>query len=161
LQLGQGIWRHRRALRGVQGCQTFGRLAQGWFAIHTPFLCSDWWSAEPGSGVRIKNSSRSTGSSCCTVRMSSSAAGRLLPAQIAARAPRRPAARTPLVFYPRRVREVVETHLKLASFYLYLHRIRRRVERDPSRYSDAVLAPIDSAPLPSRRKEKVLTSAVA
>src|SRR5215470_11987330 len=33
LQLGQGIWRHRRALRGVQGCQTFGRLAQGWFEI--------------------------------------------------------------------------------------------------------------------------------
>src|SRR5215470_2504713 len=33
LQLGQGIWRHRRALRGVHGCQTFGRLAQGWFEI--------------------------------------------------------------------------------------------------------------------------------
>src|SRR5215470_5036456 len=33
LQLGQGIWRHRRALRGVHRCQTFGRLAQGWFEI--------------------------------------------------------------------------------------------------------------------------------
>ncbi len=41
-----------------------------------------------------------------------------------------------LVFYPRRVREVVQTHAKLAAFYLYLHRIRRRVERDPSPYTD-------------------------
>ena len=37
----------------------------------------------------------------------------------------------PLVFYVRRVREVLATHVKLAAFYLYLHRIRRRVERDP------------------------------
>jgi hypothetical protein len=49
---------------------------------------------------------------------------------------------TPLVFYPRRVREVVTTHAKLA-FYIYLHRIRRRVERDPGPYSDPALAPID------------------
>src|SRR5271165_4903881 len=33
LQLGQGVWRRRRALRGVHGCQTFGRLAQGWFEV--------------------------------------------------------------------------------------------------------------------------------
>jgi hypothetical protein len=38
---------------------------------------------------------------------------------------------TPLPFYVKRVREVVETHIKLAAFYLYVHRIRRRVERDP------------------------------
>ena len=50
----------------------------------------------------------------------------------------------PLVFFPRRVWEVVETHAKLAAFYLYLHRIRRRVERDPRPYTDAALAPLDS-----------------
>src|SRR6266478_6023806 len=33
LQLGHGIWRQRYALRGVHGCQTFGRLAQGWFEV--------------------------------------------------------------------------------------------------------------------------------
>jgi hypothetical protein len=68
---------------------------------------------------------------------------------------------TPLVFYPRRVGEVLATHLKLAAFYLYLHRIRRRVERDPSPYIDAALAPLDGDPLPIRRKEKVLTGAPA
>ena len=48
----------------------------------------------------------------------------------------------PLVFYPRRVREIVETHAKLAAFYLYLHRIRRRVERDQRPYTDPALTPI-------------------
>ena len=67
----------------------------------------------------------------------------------------------PLFFYPRRIREVVETHIRLAAFYLYLHRIRRRVERDRRPYSDAALAPIESEPLPARRKEKVLTGAAA
>src|SRR5438105_1616281 len=33
LQLGQGVWRQRHALRGVHGCQTLGRLAQGWFEV--------------------------------------------------------------------------------------------------------------------------------
>src|SRR5260370_729224 len=33
LQLRQGIWRQRRAFRGVHGCKTFGRLAQGWFEV--------------------------------------------------------------------------------------------------------------------------------
>jgi hypothetical protein len=37
--------------------------------------------------------------------------------------------------------EVVETHAKLAAFYLRLHRIRRRVERDVSPYSDPALLP--------------------
>src|SRR5438874_3854272 len=36
LQLGQGIWRQRHALRGVHGCQTLGRLAQGWFEVANP-----------------------------------------------------------------------------------------------------------------------------
>ncbi len=47
----------------------------------------------------------------------------------------------PLLFYPRRVQEVLQTHIKLAIFYLYLHRIRRRVERDPAPYADPALAP--------------------
>ena len=67
----------------------------------------------------------------------------------------------PLFFYPRRIREVVETHIRLAAFYLYLHRIRRRVERDPNPYSDAALAPLDGDLLPIRRQEKVLTGAAA
>ena len=52
-------------------------------------------------------------------------------------------------------------HIKLAAFYLYLHRIRRRVERDSNPYTDSALAPIDSALLPARLKEKVLTGAAA
>ena len=51
----------------------------------------------------------------------------------------------PLVFYPRRIWEVIATHVKLARFYLYLHRIRRRVERDPAPYIDAALAQIENA----------------
>jgi hypothetical protein len=67
----------------------------------------------------------------------------------------------PLVFYPGRVKEVVETHVKLAAFYLYLHRIRRRVERDPRPYSDPALAPPDAEPFPAPRKGGVLTGAAA
>ena len=67
----------------------------------------------------------------------------------------------PLVFYPRRLREIIETHAKLAAFYLYLHRIRRRVERDDRHYTDPALTPIpDSAP-PLRREQKTLTGAAA
>ena len=67
----------------------------------------------------------------------------------------------PLVFYPRRVREVVETHTKLAAFYLYLHRIRRRVERDDRPYTDLALEPIPDDALPRRREQKTLTGAAA
>src|SRR5580700_2557992 len=41
LQLGQGVWWQRHALRGVHGCQTFGGLAQGWFEVAN---------AQPGQG---------------------------------------------------------------------------------------------------------------
>ncbi len=71
---------------------------------------------------------------------------------------------TPLVFYPRRVREVLETHMKLAAFYLRLHRIRRRVERDPSRYTDPALTPTDReapSPVASRPDKKAIAEAVA
>lgn len=47
-------------------------------------------------------------------------------------------------FMPRRVGEVVSTHVKFVPLYLYLHRIRLGVERDPRPYSDAALPPIDS-----------------
>jgi radical SAM superfamily enzyme YgiQ (UPF0313 family) len=70
----------------------------------------------------------------------------------------------PLLFYARRVWEVLETHGKLAAFYLYLHRIRRRVERDPSRYTDRALAPPDShasSPFASHRDNKMSAGAIA
>lgn len=49
---------------------------------------------------------------------------------------------SPFIFYPRRVWEVAETHVKFAWFYLLLHRIRRRVERDSLPYTDRALAPL-------------------
>ena len=55
----------------------------------------------------------------------------------------------PLVFYPRRVCEAVGTQARLALFYLHLHRIRRRVERDARPYLDPALTPI-AAPPPRR-----------
>ena len=70
----------------------------------------------------------------------------------------------PLVFYPRRVWEVVETHAKLAAFYLFLHRIRRRVERDATPYVDAALTQNGSEqliPSVARRKEKTVRRVAA
>jgi hypothetical protein len=70
----------------------------------------------------------------------------------------------PLFFYPRRVREVLETHIKLAAFYLYLHRIRRRVERDPGPYTDPALTPTDrdaSSPFASSHAKKTTADAIA
>ena len=66
----------------------------------------------------------------------------------------------PLVFYPRRLWEVAETHTKLARFYLRLHRIRRRVERDPNPYTDRALAPINS-PLPGPGKKAMAAAGIA
>ena len=66
----------------------------------------------------------------------------------------------PLIFYPRRVREVVETHAKLAAFYLYLHKIRRRVERDDRAYTDPALTPIASH-APARREPTPVAEAAA
>ncbi|MBO0739157.1 MAG: radical SAM protein [Alphaproteobacteria bacterium] len=70
----------------------------------------------------------------------------------------------PLTFYPRRVWEVIETHVKLAAFYLYLYRIRRRVERDPSAYTDrALLPPADeeTGMHANRRENNVISGAPA
>jgi hypothetical protein len=59
---------------------------------------------------------------------------------------------SPLVFYPRRLWEVADTHVRLAAFYLYLHRLRKKVERDPLPYSDPALIPIEpERPAPSAK----------
>jgi radical SAM superfamily enzyme YgiQ (UPF0313 family) len=53
----------------------------------------------------------------------------------------------PFIFYPRRVGEIATTHTRLVAFYLCLHRIRRRVERDTGPYTDPALVPFgDPAP---------------
>ncbi|MGA8552139.1 MAG: hypothetical protein WB678_18080, partial [Stellaceae bacterium] len=67
----------------------------------------------------------------------------------------------PVVFYPRRLREVAETHAKLAAFYLYLRKIRRRVERDPRPYIDPALTPLANPDPLTRRDPAPLTGAAA
>ena len=64
----------------------------------------------------------------------------------------------PLIFYPRRVGEVVVTHTRLAAFYLDLHKIRRKVERDRRPYTDPALIPIVDTPTTA---PKTLTGAAA
>ncbi len=63
---------------------------------------------------------------------------------------------SPLFFYPRRVAEAVGTLARLAAFYLHLHRIRRRVERDTRPYTDPALIPIgaDERPSPAPRRDR-------
>ncbi len=67
----------------------------------------------------------------------------------------------PLLFYPRRVWEVVDTHVRLVAFYLFLHRIRKKVERDPLPYSDPALIPVETATpeIPARAKQKAAAAA--
>ncbi|MGE5268543.1 MAG: radical SAM protein [Thiohalocapsa sp.] len=55
----------------------------------------------------------------------------------------------PLLFYPRRVWEGADTHVRLVSFYLCLHRIRKRVERDRRPYRDPALLPPQPEPAPA------------
>lgn len=45
----------------------------------------------------------------------------------------------PLVFYPRRIWELADTHLRLAASYVHLHRIRKKVECDPQPHHDPAL----------------------
>src|SRR4051794_6731378 len=56
----------------------------------------------------------------------------------------------PVVFYPRRVCEVIDTHVRLAAFYWSLHRIRKKVERDPRPYIDPALIPVPAEPLQTK-----------
>jgi radical SAM superfamily enzyme YgiQ (UPF0313 family) len=67
----------------------------------------------------------------------------------------------PLLFYPRRVFEVVDTHVRLVAFYLFLHRIRKKVERDPVPYSDPALIPVETEvpESPARAKQKAAAAA--
>ena len=62
----------------------------------------------------------------------------------------------PIVFYPRRVAETAATQVRLALFYLHLHRIRRRVERDAQPCTDPALTPIAAAerPAPPTRHDR-------
>jgi hypothetical protein len=48
----------------------------------------------------------------------------------------------PLIFYPRRLAEIVTTHVRLVRYYLFLHRIRKKVEADPRPYTDRALTPV-------------------
>jgi hypothetical protein len=65
----------------------------------------------------------------------------------------------PLFFYSRRVWEVADTHVRLVAFYLFLHRIRKKVERDPRPYSDPTLLPDVMPALPIRGKQKAASAA--
>jgi hypothetical protein len=44
---------------------------------------------------------------------------------------------------------------------LHLHRIRRRVERDPNPYTDRALAPVDNPAAPPLREKNALAGATA
>ena len=65
----------------------------------------------------------------------------------------------PLIFYPRRIWEVVDTHARLVTFYLFLHRIRKKVERDPRPYSDPALTLVEAVSVtPARRKQQAVAA---
>jgi len=48
----------------------------------------------------------------------------------------------PLIFYPKRAFEIVSTYARAALYYLWLNRLRRRIERDPeaANYTDVAIA---------------------
>ncbi|HEY1261092.1 MAG TPA: radical SAM protein, partial [Stellaceae bacterium] len=66
---------------------------------------------------------------------------------------------SPVLFYPRRLFEIGATHIRLAAFYLRLHRIRRRVERDPRPYADPALRLDADAIAPPVRDKKPVAAA--
>jgi hypothetical protein len=49
----------------------------------------------------------------------------------------------PLVFYPRRLAEIVTTHVRLVRYYWFLHRLRKKVEHDAAPYADRALVAAD------------------
>jgi hypothetical protein len=67
----------------------------------------------------------------------------------------------PLIFYPRRLGEIVTTHVKLVNYYLFLHRLRKKVERDPVPYSDRSLVAIDEEESNLARAPERKTAAAA
>jgi Radical SAM superfamily len=71
----------------------------------------------------------------------------------------------PLFFYPRRAWEVADTHVRLVAYYLFLHRLRKKVERDPQPYSDSALIPPEAdtpdamSAIAARGKQKAVAAA--
>jgi hypothetical protein len=61
----------------------------------------------------------------------------------------------PLWFYPRRLWEIVSTYTALGCYYLWLERLRRRIDRDPraAAYTDDALGRPDSAAGPADKPE--------
>jgi len=59
----------------------------------------------------------------------------------------------PLLFYPRRAWQILTTYASGALYYLWLHRLRRRIERDPAgeEYSDAAIAGVVVGSVGSRK----------
>jgi len=70
---------------------------------------------------------------------------------------------SPFIFYPRRLAEIVATHVKLARYYLFLHRLRKKVERDAAPYSDRALVAVDeeASNLPAAPVRKAAAAAAA
>jgi hypothetical protein len=56
--------------------------------------------------------------------------------------------------------EIADTHIRLVAYYWFLHRIRKKVERDPRPYADpALVAPeVEEA---SIKPNRVKTAAAA
>ncbi len=68
----------------------------------------------------------------------------------------------PIVFYPRRLAEIVATHVNMARYYLFLHRLRKKVERDATPYSDRALILVDEeSSLPTAPVRKTAAAAAA
>jgi hypothetical protein len=67
----------------------------------------------------------------------------------------------PLLFYPRRLWEFADTHVKLVAFYLFLHRVRKRVERDSAPYTDPALSPPEPTPEPASSPRERTAAAAA
>jgi hypothetical protein len=65
------------------------------------------------------------------------------------------------VFYSRRAFEIADTHIRLIGFYLFLHRIRRKVERDAVPYVDAALMPVVVEEVAAEVAEAEVAEAVA
>jgi hypothetical protein len=54
---------------------------------------------------------------------------------------------SPLLFYPRRVWEFISKYGRLAAYYVWLERLRRRIAREATAYTDTALsAPHADAP---------------
>jgi hypothetical protein len=68
----------------------------------------------------------------------------------------------PLIFYPRRLAEIVTTHVRLVRYYWFLHRLRKKVEGDTTPYSDRSLVAVDEEESNlARAPERKITAAVA